>query len=407
MSDMSLDFSDKMLWQDFEDVLPLCFCRIYYVESPGNDTLNSLVRQFFHQNPNGMLPCDLKHLTYSFCYYTQEDVCPDNLHRHFGEADVNAYGFAADEAVSFLRECLYAETGGYLVARRLLPEIQKDVEEVWGAHEMLLSLSLLNETDIESAIGWFVLQVAQEDFHSLSGIEYSNYYHDKYCWREQRSTPGMLGMIIRRLNTPEIDAEMEDRAILVEQKIREWIPDDGKDALKVFERALEIRKNRAKINEFCKIEVGFLGDIKYVLPNNQKRDVKFIRGTLGRTLYILFLRQIERAAADRTGQTSPCICVSLLYKYREELLAIYEKMTPRLREANLSDTIEKLWRSPSNVISKNNDFFRENFNLESIDPKYYTIEVVGKNEKGEDLYAVGLDVEDFDLGWFSIFKLKV
>ena len=82
-------------------------------------------------------------------------------------------------------------------------------------------------------------------------------------------------------------------------------------------------------------------------------------------------------------------------------------MSPSGSPFERQQRIEDLWRNPSNVISKNNQFFEETFNAEAITPNYYTIEVVGYDENGDELEAVGLETEDFDLGDFSIDKLRV
>ena len=70
-------------------------------------------------------------------------------------------------------------------------------------------------------------------------------------------------------------------------------------------------------------------------------------------------------------------------------------------------SIENLWRNPSNELSHINTFFDKTFDNEALNGKYYTIKEVGTDERGDDLYAVGLDTKDFDLGCFSISKLKV
>ena len=392
----------------FETVLPLCFNTIYYMESTENEALNQVVRQYFQQqNPNDLLPRDLQRLPYRFRYVTQEEVRPDALRENFAEKGVDVDSPAAAETFDFLRECLHADTGGFLVARQLTESDDNSTDDETGPshEEQLLTFPLhLAANNTRQSIKDFVLYVANNDFESLAGVSYYSYYHDKYERRTQRSTPGMLSFITAPLDTKKIDSEIDRKAQQLNKKLNKFFPEDDIDAISICERMVAIMKNNLKIHSFCKLIVKKGGGIYYE-HNGREEKCNFVRGPLGRTLYILYLRQIERAAEDPTGKTPTYICRNHLNKHAEELFDIYEMMNATGNYSERKSRIENLWRDPNNVIDKNNKFFEDTFNMEAIAPKYYTIEKVGKDEKGDILDAIGLEVEDFELGPFSIHVL--
>lgn len=86
---------------------------------------------------------------------------------------------------------------------------------------------------------------------------------------------------------------------------------------------------------------------------------------------------------------------------------IYKIITERTcrdkTEGELKDTIERLWRNPTNTISHINAFFEDIFDVEALGSKHYTIEKVSEDD---DLWSIGLDINDFDMGAYSIGKLK-
>ena len=127
-----------------------------------------------------------------------------------------------------------------------------------------------------------------------------------------------------------------------------------------------------------------------------------------RVLYILFLRQLERFSKG-TSQ-SPCIDRNHLNRYQDEMVAIYKEISDRTTRFKTNDdlnkTIEKLWRKPSNEISHINIFFDETFDREMLGGKHYTIEKMPESPD-DDLYAIGLDKDDFDLGFYSVDTLRI
>ena len=307
-----------------------------------------------------------------------------------------------------MRECLHSETGGFLVARQLTEsdDNSTDDETMPSREEQLLSLPLHLANDTQQSIKDFVLYVANNDFESLAGVSYYRYYQDKYTQREQstrRSNPETitLSLITVPLDTKKIDREIDRKAQRLNSKLSKYFPDDEVEAIKIAKRIVEIRENNLKIDTFCPLTVEKSGEIFYT-HNGKKIKCYFERGPLGRTLYILYLRQIERAGKDPTGQTPTYICRNRLNKYADELYNIYRMMNAPGDCLQWKQRIENLWRSPRTVIEKNNNFFEETFNGEAIAPKYYTIEKVGKDDNGDILESIGLEKEDFELGIYSI-----
>ena len=178
------------------------------------------------------------------------------------------------------------------------------------------------------------------------------------------------------------------------------------DALKLIARMKTLSENEGKIKQVCKLSVSDRGVISFIRPDGKKIKCDFEkRGRIARVLYILFLRQIERSVAN--PGTPAHICRNQLNKFYEEMMAIYKKMCDNRSEDDMHASIENLWRGPSNELSHINTFFDKTFDNEALNGKYYSIEEVGEDEHGDELYAVGLGTEDFDLGCFSISKLKL
>ena len=178
------------------------------------------------------------------------------------------------------------------------------------------------------------------------------------------------------------------------------------DAIKLIERMKTLSENEEKIKQVCKLSVSDRGVISFIRPDGKKIKCNFEkRGRIARVLYILFLRQIERSAVN--PDLPAHICRNQLNKFNEEMMTIYKKTCNSRREDDMRASIENLWRNPSNELSHINTFFDKTFDNEALNGKYYTIKEVGTDERGDDLYAVGLDTKDFDLGCFSISKLKV
>lgn len=205
---------------------------------------------------------------------------------------------------------------------------------------------------------------------------------------------------VERSNDPHV---VNDRAHELMELIIQKYPYG--DALKLLERMKTLSENEEKIKQVCKLSVSDRGVISFIRPDGKKVKCDFEqRGRIARVLYILFLRQIERSAVN--PDIPAHICRNQLNKFNEEMVAIYKKMCDNRSEDDMRASIEKLWREPSNELSHINTFFDKTFDNEALNGKYYSIEVVGEDERGDELYAVGLGATDFNLGNFSISKLE-
>lgn len=398
--------------------VPLCFCTIYYVESIDNETLNTLVKKHFQDRANISLPKDLQHISYRFQYLTQEDLDLGHLRKRLEKNGINVDSSAADKTLGLLRDCLHADTGGYLVARQLpnmdITDDDENDEETVTCTETTLSLPLRTLQEAEQCIRDFTLALAKEDFQKLTGVSYGYYYKDKYEWKSHTSPAGTLGFLIRRLDIPEIDKALQK--VLMELCQKGYIqPSDIKDTDNAAEALREIAKaieDNKKIDTFCKLRVGKRGEIRFDAPNGKDMKCNFNRGILGRSLYLLFLRQVQRAALDPSGQTPTCICLGNLDEYKDELYLLYKEQGPAGHAIAWKRTIENYeTKEAINDISRINSFFDKTFYLDIIEKKYNKNYCINRLEErdpktGQSLYAVKLDAKDFDLDRFSTDRLK-
>ena len=228
--------------------------------------------------------------------------------------------------------------------------------------------------------------------------------HTRKIFMSPKSTLGDVQKMIDEVQKGEDPHVVNDRAQDLLELILKKYPYN--DAIKLIKRMETLSNNEGKIKQICKLHVDDKGNISFISPDGKMTPCQFERGRIGRVLYILYLRQIERSVHD--PNTPPYICRNRLVRYSDELLAIYSKMCDGENRdlSQMRTSIEKLWRRPTNEISHINDFFDRTFDNEALNGKYYSIEQVDEtnDEKPE---AVGLDIDDFDLGCYSIRNLIV
>lgn len=409
----STDREPSVIQQTYNEKIPLCFHTIYYMESTENEELNNLVRKYFQQDPNNLLHRDLRHLPYRFQYVAQEEVQSDNLRENLAQNGIDADNPAATETVALMRECLHSETGGFLAARALTKPItdDKDEEDADSQHEHLLTFPLHQTSSPQRSIQNFVCQLAQADFKTLAGISFYSYSLDKDDKRTSGGIPsGMMGFLVVRSDTEQVDetirntlSELCDRGLI---KLSDG--DIHKNPSSLFKEILEAIDNNKKLTKPCGLWVNENGLIFLSTPEGSLKCN--CRGKLSRALYILFLRQIERAENDPSGQTPTSICLVDLDKYYDELVSIYQKMNPQGNLSSWKRSIKILCEEPSNEISHINTDFKGKFHVDHIREKYnkhYTIDLLDEKDpqSGQSLYAIGLTMKDFSLGEFSIYKL--
>jgi hypothetical protein len=87
--------------------------------------------------------------------------------------------------------------------------------------------------------------------------------------------------------------------------------------------------------------------------------------------------------------------------YKDDLLRIYREISSNW-DAKM-DSIESVWDKDNgdfgNALSSIRRSFDDIFDLKSILPKSYTIEIVDKDRLGRSLYGIQLDPDDIELGW--------
>ena len=222
-----------------------------------------------------------------------------------------------------------------------------------------------------------------------------------------------MGFLIARLDIHKVDKTIQQtlNELLDSGKLQLSANEDINDTASLLKKIAKAIEDNQKIDKLCKLEVDKKGDIFIVTPQKERIKCRFGAGLLGKALYILFLRQIEHADHDSTCMTPKSICLNHLERYTDELTTIYKQMDPPYRNYTINRIIKEFCDDNANERSRINKFFENIFYTDIIKQKYhgkhYTFKIVGKDPKsGLSLYALGLDVNDFDLGNFSIYKLK-
>lgn len=176
-------------------------------------------------------------------------------------------------------------------------------------------------------------------------------------------------------------------------------------AVKMLKSELKRRINEDKLTVPCPIQVK--NDQIYLkIPGIGEEELSFERANVAKALYILLLRQIERADKDKT--VSRYLSQNEMRTYSAELHKIYEYIS-RKKKSNLTlfekSTISNDFQTAKNSIK---NCFEQYFNFDEIKKfgKCYCIEKKGKDSQGNPRYGIELDVDDFDLGYYSIYRTQ-
>lgn len=177
-------------------------------------------------------------------------------------------------------------------------------------------------------------------------------------------------------------------------------------AVKMLKSELKRRINEDKLTVPCPIQVKN-DQIYLIIPGIGEEELSFERANVAKALYILLLRQIERADKDKT--VSRYLSQNEMRTYSAELHKIYEYIS-RKKKSNLTlfekSTISNDFQTAKNSIK---NCFEQYFNFDEIKKfgKCYCIEKKGKDSQGNPRYGIELDVDDFDLGYYSIDRMKI
>ena len=242
-----------------------------------------------------------------------------------------------------------------------------------------------------------------EPFDGVFGVTDAD-GHTRKVYVSPQSTIAELKKIIVEVQKGDEPHVVDKRAHDLLELILKRYPYN--DAIKLIKRMETLSNNERKITQLCKLSVDAKGRISFLSPDGKKIRCQFTRGRIGRVLYILYLRQIERSVHD--PNTPPYIYRNRLVRYNDELLAIYSKMCGGENRdlSQMRTSIERLWRNPTNEISCIKKFFESTFDNEAFNGKYYSIKQVDENDD-EKPESIGLDIDDFDLGCYSIRDLIV
>ncbi|MBO4874112.1 MAG: hypothetical protein J5542_02210 [Bacteroidales bacterium] len=402
----------------FSSIVPLRYDTVYYMESIDNEDLNHTMRQLKQAGPlfrnAEMLPFPIK-----LQYVSQKDLDSNYL-----RAQLNGTCDADDlnDTIDNLRQCFSADTGGSLIAR-CLPSFSYD--DVMEDDSAVCSYPEFRSTSPEDAVEnakSFARFVAEENFERLSGESYYTFQQAKEDAKYPRRSYGGgygMGFIVRLPDPKKITDDMQRRASELDDIIKELTENDDDFADELLSVFLMRRQGKGKYKKVYPVVVE--RDRIYIKISEEKRKhVVFRRAGIAKTLYIFFLRQIEKA--NKNHSEPIYISKAELVDYKKELISIYERISrwatkDNNDERDIENIIESLYDKTksnnnefNNALSSIRDFFKNEFDVNAIKEqinKCYTVEKMGKDKFGNDAYGINLDPEDFDLGMFSIDRLKV
>ena len=196
-------------------------------------------------------------------------------------------------------------------------------------------------------------------------------------------------------------------------KLAKWLEEftngDNDLAVDLLKKELTKRTSRKKIREFYPVMVMDNNVYYLQLDNMRAEKITFRRANVAKTLYIFFLRQIERASRDKS--IPKCLSkveIAENWKYLDEIQNIYEQISGKKSDI-------KQWFQNSapnndfiNAISSIRKTFENIFFIPHIKVlrKCYSVEIMGEDSYGNSRYGIELGVNNFDLGEFSILPNK-
>jgi hypothetical protein len=203
-------------------------------------------------------------------------------------------------------------------------------------------------------------------------------------------------------------SEKTDRLKLV-YKLAKWLDEftagDSDLACDLLKKELTKREANKKVQEFCPIMVKDNNVYYLEIEEKQIEKITFSRANVAKTLYIFFLRQIERAIKDSTEPK----CLSKVeiagnQKYLDDLQRIYEKISGKKCDIKSWFLNSNLANDFTNALSSIRKAFEDIFFIPQIKVyrKCYSIEIMGEDDYGNPRYGIGLTVSNFDLGEYGI-----
>ncbi len=388
------DPENDVFLNSYDNEVPLACNVIYYVESPENESLNAAMRNLAKQDITLLDDAKIQPYPFRLQYVAQSDLDEETLRT----ALIPEYGETlTEETVGNFRRCLSDGQGGTLVARCLPIFSSGDFFEDDNTVCTFPGFRLTAPEKAAGKVAWFAQKTAERNFYRLTGESYQDYINPPARARESRSGYGGFGMgfITREKSKQEITEDMQRRAEALSDWIVKNIQDDNV-AISVLGLVQKQLRNKGKLKVPCKIKVKDKS-IYRMLPNNELKELSFRRGSIAKMLYVFFLIQIKRAEKD------PCVSKNIaqvnLVDYKDDLSEIYMNISGKWDP----QSIESVWNKESNdfanALSSIRRSFEDIFDVNSLLPKCYTIEIVDEDKMGRSLYGIQLDPDDIELGW--------
>ena len=388
------DPENDVFLNSYDNEIPLACNVIYYVESAENEPLNAAMRDLAKQDITLLDDAKIQPYPFRLQYVAQSDLDEETLRA----ALMPEYGETlTEETVGNFLRCLSDGQGGTLVARCLPIFSSGDFFEDDNTVCTFPGFHLTVPKNAAGKVAWFAREVAERNFYRLTGESYQDYITPPAPARESRSGYGGFGMgfITREKSKQEITEDMQRRAEALSDWIVKNIQDDNV-AISVLGLVQKQLRNKGKLKVPCKIKVKDKS-IYRMLPNNELKELSFRRGSIAKMLYVFFLIQIKRAEKD------PCVSKNIaqvnLVDYKDDLSEIYMNISGKWDP----QSIESVWNKESNdfanALSSIRRSFEDIFDVNSLLPKCYTIEIVDEDKMGRSLYGIQLDPDDIELGW--------
>ncbi len=388
------DPENDVFLNSYDNEIPLACNVIYYLESSENEPLNAAVRQLAKQDNPLLDDTEIQPYPFRFQYIAQSDLDEEALRT----ALIPEYGETlAAETVGNIRRCLSDGQGGTLVARCLPTFSHDDFFEDDHTICIFPGFRLTAPQAAAEKVAWFARQVAERNFYRLTGESYQDYITPPAPARESRSGYGGSGMgfIVREKTKQEISEDMLRRSEALSDWISKNIQDDN-EAISVLDLVMKQMRNKGKLKVPCKIKVKD-NHIYLMFPKNELKELSFRRGSIAKMLYVFFLIQIKRAEKD------PCVSKNIaqvnLVDYKDDLFEVYMSISGKWDP----QSVESVWNKESNdfanALSSIRRSFDDIFDVKSILPKCYSIEILDNDKLGRSLYGIQLDPDDIELGW--------
>lgn len=381
--------------------VPLCYDVVYYMESKNNKELNQLMRQVASSgkllfNDSKVQPYPLK-----LWYISADDLSMSNLRTFENDDD---YATLLDD----IRECLNAEKGGTLTAR-CLPKFIKKVRQEDHTACVCTDFDQYSSEEALMVLQSFAKYVATSNFERLSGTSYSCYLNAvEEAQRPHRSNSGspmFFSFMVVPQDPQDIVNSFNENISTISESITKL--EGIENFIKQMEHNLTTLKKKCKYNIPFIIKATTAG-IYVKLSEDEEYKINFGRCDVAETLYIFYLRNIERS----TKKAPIYVSKVELKKHKRELLNIYEKISKRKLK---NDIFDDLWdldyptKTFDRVLSSIRTYFYNEFDIETLKKEYgkcYSIEKKEIDPRSSFYrYGIDLDVNDFDLGPFSCKKM--